>query len=66
MKALPKVLILCSLCRREWPSSKGEIRRRKRLECPSCGSRYDARKVYWIGGGRVDHYGTGAALPETG
>lgn len=66
MKPLPKVLIRCSLCMREWPSSKSEIKRRKRLECPNCGARFDTKQVYHVGTGRVDHYGTGAALPETG
>lgn len=65
-RPLPKVLIRCSLCMREWPSTRTEIRRRKRLECPSCGARYDTKKMYVVGGGRCDHYGTGFALPETG
>ena len=62
----PTIFIKCSLCRPMWPSDKHAIRRRKRLECPSCGARYDTKQMYWIGGGRCDHYGTGLALPETG
>lgn len=65
-RSLPEVLILCSLCRHEWRSTTKEIRRRKRLECPSCGARHATKKMYFVDGGRVDHYGTGFPLPERG
>ena len=67
MRRWTNVLILCSLCRREWPSTKAGIRRRKRLECPNCGAIHDTKKMELESeNGQYEYYETGADLPERG